>query len=81
MRNVHRIIISVVLLGALAACGSDPKKLNPTADGISYTYSDGDDLGKVTDKAEHYCSGFSKTAKLKNISKNDGSQVAIFECS
>jgi putative hemolysin len=73
-------IVALALLGTLAACGSAPQKLNPTPEGVSYSFDDGDDLGKVTNQAMAYCQGIGKTAKLKNVSQADGKSIAIFDC-
>lgn len=70
----------VAALALLAACGSEPKKLNPTPDGVSYTYEDGDDLQKVTNKATGFCAERGKTAKLKTLGKSGDRTVAIFDC-
>jgi hypothetical protein len=71
---------TVAALGLLAGCGSSPQKLNPTPDGVSYSYDDGDDLPKVTNQAMAYCQSIGKTAKLQNVSQSDGKSIAIFDC-
>lgn len=68
------------LLATLAACSSAPQKINPTPDGVSYTYEDGDDLPKVTDKATNFCAEHGKTAKLKSVGASGDQKVAIFDC-
>lgn len=80
---MHKTITTaaaVVALGLLAACSADPKKLNPTPAGVSYSYEDTDDLNKVTDKATHFCAERGSTAKLRNISKNGDEKIAMFDC-
>ncbi len=75
-----RTALGVLVLVTLAASGSEPKKLNPTPEGVSYTYTDEDDLKKVTDKAMNSCSEHGKIAKLKTISNSGDEKVAIFDC-
>ena len=82
MKAMHRplALTAAAALGLLAACGSAPQKLNPTPEGVSYSYDDGDDLPKVTNQAMAYCQSIGKTAKLQNISHSDGKSIAIFDC-
>ncbi|WP_028081845.1 hypothetical protein [Solimonas soli] len=83
MKALHRspaVALTAAALGLLAACSSAPQKLNPTPEGISYSFDDGDDLPKVTNRAMAYCQSIGKTAKLQNVSQTDGKSIAIFDC-
>ena len=80
MKAPHLSLACAAAFGLLAACSSTPQKLNPTPDGVSYTYDDSDDLAKVTNQAMAYCQSIGKTAKLQNVSETDGKSIAIFDC-
>ncbi|MDT0498748.1 hypothetical protein RM530_15470 [Algiphilus sp. W345] len=63
----------------LSACGSEPTKLNPTPDSVTFTYED-NSLSAVTQNAMEYCSGLGKSAKMRNVNEVDDEKVAIFDC-
>lgn len=79
---MFRIMLPVSLISSilmLSACGSEPAKVNPTPDSVTFTYED-QELGSVTQKAMEYCSTLGKSAKMRNVNQVEDEKVAIFDC-
>jgi uncharacterized lipoprotein YajG len=75
-----RILLSLVLAGALAACSHEPRTVSAAPPGISYRF-DGNNIADANQRADQYCEQYGKRARLQTIDHSGSDSIAVYACS
>jgi len=75
--------VTIILAAAallLTACAEGPTRVEATNPTVTYRFNGDNELKEASGKAEQFCQGYSKSARLLHVTQRAGEEHAVFEC-
>jgi hypothetical protein len=72
-------ITLMLVVGALAACSSQPHAVSQAPPGVSYRFQ-GDDIASANQRANQYCQQYGKQSRLQSVNQSGSDNIAVYDC-